>query len=609
MCGITGFVDFSTSRPNSKTLDSMLSEIIYRGPDSLGHYIDKYVALGIRRLSVIDLESGDQPISNEDGSVTVVFNGEIYNFQQLRSDLEREGHKFKTNSDTEVLVHLYEKYGEQAPTYLNGMFAFAIWDKKKEKVFIARDHAGIKPLYFYCQGENLVFGSEPKTILKNPLVKRELNIKALGIYAYLGYVPGQLSIFKDIQKLLPGHSLTFSNKGLRINKYYNLKKNEEDLGELFSDAVKLQLIADVPLGVFLSGGLDSSLITYYLTKKVKKVKTFSISFSEKSFDEGNYAKIVAKHFSTDHYTDYFEARDVLELYPHIISKLDEPLADPSLFPTYKVSKFARKQVKVVLSGDGGDELFGGYPTYQGHILASNLGLLSGPLKEIVVPILNRFSKTFENYSRQDILGSFLLGISKPALERHLFWMSLFSLGQDPSGLILSKQDFLPDTKGDLRFDFLKDNSSIILNMQMLDFHTYLPDDLLVKVDRAAMYNSLEVRVPFLDPRIIDYAYSNGRNHVDLFATKKILRKLLKDKLPEEIINRKKKGFGIPIAKWINGELEDFTTERLSNKRLYQYFKKDEVWRLLKNHQERRENNAKILWMLVILSGFLEQWDF
>ncbi|MBI2596210.1 asparagine synthase (glutamine-hydrolyzing) [Candidatus Daviesbacteria bacterium] len=608
-----------SSQPKRDIFKKSLDRIFHRGPDSSGIYIDKNVALGVRRLSIIDLSTGNQPISNENNTVTVVFNGEIYNFQNLREILIAENHKFKTQSDTETLVHLYEKYGENMTKYLNGMFAFAIWDKLNQKLFMARDPAGVKPLYFWQKEDKLIFGSELKTILGNPLVKREIDIKSLSLYTYFGYVPTERSIFTNIHKLLPGHSITFSKRGFKMRQYFKLSKKKDieniNLDNLFADAIKLQSVADVPLGVFLSGGLDSSLVTYYLRRTNTKVKTFSIAFDERSFDEGGLASEVAGILETKHRSDIFSYKDMISLFPKITEKLDEPLADPSLFPTFKVCKFARKYVKVVLSGDGGDELFGGYPTYQGHILAKKTSLVPSFLTSSLSRLLSVLPRSFENYPNVEILGSFLNGLHKPEFERQLFWMSLFSQHPDKYRFLfknpfLEKElfNFMGTGKHHQDWDEIrKMKVDITRKMQLVDFNTYLTDDLLTKVDRASMFNSLEVRVPFLDPEIINFAFFTSQNHVDFFKTKKIIRKLLKNKLPETVIKRKKKGFGVPISRWIAHDLKEFTQGLLQNKKLETYFSRGEISKLWVNHQNRKEDNGKIIWMLVMFSGWLNNW--
>lgn len=614
MCGIAGIVNFQ-KQPQKPSILKMLQTIAHRGPDQTGTYIDKNVGLGIQRLSIIDLKSGNQPIHNEDETVTIVFNGEIYNFLHLKELLEIKGHKFKTRSDTEVLVHLYEEYGNEMSKFLRGMFAFAIWDKKKNLLLVSRDQVGIKPLYFFREKSILHFASEIKAILTSNSFKKEINTEAFRAYTLLGYIPGNLSIFKNIFKLLPGHTLIFSKTGLRINKYYNLLEKNNPLvrsvDSYLEDSVIAHSISDVPIGVLLSGGIDSSLIAYYLTKNIKnKINTFSINFNEKSFDESYYAEIVAKKLKTKHHRETFTPKDILTLFPAISEKMDEPLADPSLFPTYKVCKLARKYVKVVLSGDGGDELFGGYPTYSGHLLAEQLkNTLPKSFTNIILNLLNRLPVSFENFPKTEIGKQFLKGIHLSPFKRHLLWMSLKNYNLK----IINKDLYNGNLSKDITL--LKDLKQVIENskaklltkMQLIDFETYLKDNLLVKVDRASMFNSLEVRVPFLDLDVLEKAFSLN-THVNLFNTKIILRKLIKEKFPAEIFQRRKKGFGIPLSKWINNDLEDFIGDHLQNKKLNIYFNRKEVDRLWTSQIKRQQDNSKLLWMIVMFSGFLNEWS-
>lgn len=605
MCGIAGIVSLKVS-PDKKTVSKMLGGIKYRGPDQKGIYNASQISMGIQRLSIIDLKTGGQPIENEDGSVAVVFNGEIYNYLKLSEELKKKGHIFKTKSDTEVLVHLYEVYGEAMTKKLNGMFAFALWDKVKEKFFAARDPAGIKPFYFYFKNGIFTFGSELKTILLNPLVKKEIDPNALQSFSYLGYVSGNSSIFKGINKLLPGCSLSFNKNGLKITRYHSVasKENTGDIDEILEKAVMSQTIADVPLGVMLSGGIDSSLITYYLTKNIKRrINSFSIAFDEKSFDESEYAFAVSKHFGTKHHQEKFTAQDVKDLFPVILDKLDEPLADPSLLPTYKLCSFTRKYVKVALSGDGGDELFGGYPTYQGHLLSQKINsFFPKSLSGQAAKFLHFFKASDNNYPKTEVLAKFLEGLHKEDLARHFYWMSI---GEKK----LLKKEFLRKSSGqekELRERLKEFKGRDSLRFQLIDFYSYLTDNLLVKTDRASMYNSLEVRVPYLDLEVIDYAFSN-RNHLDLFRTKKVLRNLLKRRLPAKIVDRKKKGFGIPLSKWLTGDLSGFVWGYLQNEKLYDFFNREEILEMWNSHRARKRNHAKTLWMLTVFSGWLNRW--
>ena len=603
MCGIAGYVDFS-SNINPSVISSMIGEIVYRGPDSSGTFVssDKKAGLGVRRLSIIDLVTGDQPIKNEDGCLTVIYNGEIYNYRELVQELKRDGHRFKTESDTEVLLHLYEKHGYNMAKYLNGMFAFAIWDDRKKELFIARDRAGIKPLYFFRSGDKLIFGSEVKTILKVQGFHRKVDKDALSLYCYFGYIPSEKSMFEGIVKLLAGHSLTFSKKGLTIRKFFEINPSksmpEKSLEELLRDAVVGQLHADVPVGVLLSGGLDSSLLSCFISE-VKSLKSFSIGFKEESFDESRYAKEVAKKLGTKHYSETFEVKEIPDLYKSLTKLLDEPLADASFFPTYKVSKLARKYVTVALSGDGGDELFGGYPTYQAQIIAEKLRHLPKFVLDSSVFLLNLLPESDKNYPPKELAKIVLKGVHKEPVDRHLYMMRTFFRGEN---ILYKKPEFswLSKVMPNL------DNINPVRQAQITDFYTYLRDDFLVKTDRASMYNSLEVRVPYLDNHVIDYAYSYPRTHVNLLETKILLRNLLKRKLPE-VAKRPKKGFGIPVAKWIREELKEFAYEAIKNPKLYDYIDKQKIEKIWKAHQERKENNAGSIWMLVMLSGWLTNW--
>ncbi|MDP3973572.1 MAG: asparagine synthase (glutamine-hydrolyzing) [Candidatus Daviesbacteria bacterium] len=601
MCGITGYVNLK-SDIDKKNLYNMLSQIRYRGPDDQGTYFDKYAALGIQRLSIIDLKGGHQPICNEDKSIWVIFNGEIYNYRQLRQQLIRQKHIFKTKTDTEVIIHLYEQYGESFPKLLNGMFAFAIWDKNKHQLILARDPAGIKPLYFYQRGDELIFGSELKTILKYPKIIRKINLKALELYKYLGYIPTPYSIFQNIYKLDPGTTLIFSIQGIQKIKFWGLDVRFSpsninlNLDHLLENTIRIQSRADVPVGIFLSGGIDSSLIAYYLSRiKNRRLKTFSISFAEKDFDEAKYFNQVANVLNTEHFTESFNVSDVLNLFPQITSKLDEPLADPSIFPTYKLCQFAAQNVKVVLSGDGGDELFAGYPTYPAHILANIVEKLPEQALKALIKILHKMPVSFKNYPLSENLALFLAGLKLPLYQRHLVWMSI------------DKSFPQNDWYNSLSFLLSKVSTNWQTRLQILDFLTYLTDDLLVKVDRASMYNSLEVRVPFLDPSIIEFAYLTNQKHFNAFSTKISLRNLLKGKLPDEIVKRGKKGFGIPLAAWIWGPLNDLTYDHLKNSDLFDYFDKKMVWKSFKDHKDKRANLSKRLWTLVIFSSWLKNW--
>lgn len=606
MCGIAGFVDLK-KRPEKRVLNSQLDQIVYRGPDARGVYVDQHAALGVQRLSIIDLQTGDQPIFNEDGSLVVVFNGEIYNYQDLRRDLVKKGHRFKTKSDTEILVHLYEEYGITMPTLLNGMFAFAIWDNKKHELFLVRDQIGVKPLYYFHQGGLLVFGSEIKSLLKHPQIKREVNPESVVNYAKWGYVGGEYSIFKKIKKLIPGTSMRFTGGKISHSSFWKLSitlKNPTDsLERLLFQAIKLQSVADVPVGVFLSGGLDSSLLLHYLSRvQRKKIHSFSVGFRESSFDESSQAETVANQLQSIHHTTYLTADELPRLFQEITQKLDEPLADSSLFPTYKVSQFARKFVKVVLSGDGGDELFGGYPTYQGHLLASRMPHLPQTWLSWLQRAVMQLPASHSNYPLTQILAVFLEDTYLDPLSRHQSWMrSLFGNAQ---GLLNSQQQ---DNGWDaLKREVAELNTDDKTQVQALDIMTYLRDCLLVKADRASMYSSLELRVPYLDPELIRYAFSlPAEEKFSLRESKKPLRALARTIFPAYISERKKKGFGIPLAAWFHKLMPQLKSV-LGQPDLYEFFDREKVMVLIDNFRGQ-PGESRQLWLVLVFSHWLKQW--
>jgi len=613
MCGIAGYVDFSR-KVGGNILRPMIDSIAYRGPDSWGEFHSKenIAHLGVRRLRIIDLKKGDQPIKSEDGEIVIVFNGEIYNYKELKKVLIRKGHRFKTESDTEVIVHGYEEFGESYIEKLNGMFTFAIWDNRNRKLILARDRVGIKPLYYFYNDDSLVFGSEPKTILKYPYFKKELNSESLELYFYFGFIPGYTSIYKSIEKVPPGHYLVFKDKkdkrALR-KKYFELKtqetENNESLDGILENSVRRQLVSDVPVGVFLSGGLDSSLIAYYISK-YKKLKSFSIGFSEPGFDESEHAHYVAKMIGTKHYSVEFGSKDVVPIFEKVVKNLDEPFSDASLIPTFKVNSLASEHVTVVLSGDGGDELFGGYPTYQAHILRNYLQFIPKFFLEKSSKIIDYFPEeflnliplSFKDYSKKRLAKIVLESMRLENPERHWYLMRTFFLGDN----LISKK---PDLKK-LTSILPKEKLGSAKEGQIIDLYTYLVDDFLVKADRASMYNSVEVRVPYLDNEVIDYAFTTKETHVNFLKTKIQLRRLLEKKLPN-IAKRPKKGFGIPLEKWLRGDLKEFANSMLENRKIYNYLEKKKVDKLWKEHLDGSVNNSGAIWQLIIFSGWLNNW--
>lgn len=608
MCGITGVINLNGNNTSPKDFKTALNSIKYRGPDSTGSYFDTKAKLGIQRLKIIDLVTGEQPISNENGQLVVVFNGEIYNYREIRDSLLKKGHKFKTQSDTEVLLHLYEEYGPVMPKLLNGMFSFAIWDKKKEELFLARDHAGIKPLYYYHDNDTLIFGSEIKTIISYPKVIKRLNDNALELYFALGYLPGDVTMFNNVFKLLPGTSLVFSKKGMFLNRWWEIspKKNNsiEYLDNIFDDAVKKQLVADVPVGIFLSGGLDSSLLTYYATKQQNQIKTFSITFSQPGFDESSYARQAANFFHTNHYEIDFSSKDIIDNYSKLSSLLDEPLADISIFLNFKLSALAKKHVTVALSGEGGDELFGGYQSHQpnpANIFPYALPKLARSSLACLEPY---YVKKPKYYKHSGEFIHFIEGYRYSSLIRHLYLSTC--IDSQKTFNVLNKIKTLPWFNG-----YLREINNLPLSFsqkrQYLDLKTFLVDDLLFKADRSSMFNSLEIRVPFLDPRIINFAFSQKINHANFFQTKTVLRRMAKNKIPNNILNRPKMGFSLPKSSWIRTDLHNLVKDQITSTRLSSYFDKKDIDRAFDEHCRGIQNHANFLWMLTSFSSWLEHW--
>lgn len=609
MCGICGIIE-KRSEVDKSILKKMNDSLYHRGPDDEGFYINKNVGLASRRLSIIDIQGGKQPIKNEDSTIITVFNGEIYNYVELREELERKGHSFKTKSDTEVIVHLYEEQGDDFVDFLNGMFAIALYDLKNQELILARDRAGEKPLYFGDFPDFFIFASELKAILNNPKVGKRLNLKAMNLYLMLEYVPSPFSVIEGVQKLKPGHILKYKGGEYSIKRYFTLTKiitpqTErnviEKIDELISQSVKIRLRSDVDVGIFLSGGIDSSIITYYAVNHRRKIKTFNISFDDPSFDESKFARAVSDFLGTEHVEERFDQNKMLEIFPDVIKFIDEPFGDASILPTYLVSKLAREHVKVVLGGDGGDELFGGYPTYFAHKFMQIYRLF--PFKNFVSFISNKLPVSHSNFSFDFKIKKFLEGQNLEGWERHIRWMGAFSREELKKIIIpyeeseISLEEFIAQTVSP------EDPN----NFFALDFKTYLAEDVLVKVDRASMMNSLEVRAPFLDPDLIIFAYSlPERFKVRNFKTKYILRELLRIKFfPKEIINRPKKGFGIPIAKWIKENLKNVMLEKFLQVR--ELFRREELENLLKEHIELRKDNRKKLWTLFVFLLWKENY--
>jgi asparagine synthase (glutamine-hydrolysing) len=624
MCGICGFCSSDEKPVDLNILKKMTRTLQHRGPDDEGHYTGEGVALGHRRLSIIDLDTGKQPIHNEDKTVYVVFNGEIYNFPELKKELEKKGHRFYTKTDTEVLAHLYEEKGERCVESLTGMFAFAIWDGKKRKLLLARDRIGIKPLYYSYIGKTFAFASEPKALLQLPWITGRLDPQGLSHYLSYDFIPAPFCIYEDIRKVPPGYQVTYQDGDLRCECYWDLdltdrfngNVDEEELCELiwgeFCRVVKTHLISDVPLGVLLSGGIDSTSVLAALRYQgVDDVKTFSIGFDDPSFDESRYFRRAASFFETEHHEEVLAPQKLIEIIPEVASILDEPLADASIMPTYLLSRFTKGHVKVALGGDGGDELFAGYPTYQAFLLARYYEKLPQVIRSLAEAVVKRLPVSFDNMSLDFRAKKFINSVAYTPVERHYSWMGTFPPDEKEKLLTSGMKRKLKNLDSfNVLYEYIRDKifSSELGKLLYLDTKLYLQDGVLAKVDRASMAHGLEVRVPFLDHRFVELVTGIPETlKLKGFTTKYLWKKAIRGRIPDEIGKRGKKGFGIPIAKWLCGELRDLMLELISEKRLKKQgiFNLSTVKRLVSDHLAHRVDNRKKLWNLLI---FQLWWD-
>jgi asparagine synthase (glutamine-hydrolysing) len=623
MCGICGKVYFDRSRKVDKNLITKMTSVLHhRGPDDQGVYVNKYVGLGHQRLSIIDVSSaGRQPMCNEDGSIWIVFNGEIYNFEELREQLELKGHVFTSNTDTETIIHLYEEEGTDCLHNLRGMFAFAIWDQRCERLFLARDRAGKKPLVYAQKDGAFLFASEIKSLLQDPSVTPQVHIEALHHYLTYQYVPSPWTMFQGIHKLPNAHSLVLQNGNIAVQSYWHLsyaKKLQlphlndykEQFMELFKEAVKICLRSDVPLGAFLSGGIDSSATVAIMSQfMTQPVKTFSIGFEEADFSEVKYASQVAKKYKTDH-TEFIVKPDAMKVLPKLVWHYNEPFADSSAIPTYYVSKLTREHVTVALNGDGGDESFAGYERYLADKLAGYFVKLPPFVRDNILKKTFNLLPHIENrrsFIRR--LKRFINGISESPERRYVRWLCYFDneMKQD-----LYCRDFMKKVSNidsvDIVVDWYgkSDGDNFLDRTLFVDVMSYLPDDLLVKVDVVSMANSLEARSPFLDHKLMEFAAAIP-SHLKLngVQSKYLLKKAFQGLLPYDILYRRKMGFGVPIDKWFRRELKTMVHEILFEKRTAQrgYFKESAVKLLLDEHMTKRADHSYRIWALL----FLELW--
>ncbi len=636
MCGITGAVWNDADKAVERaTLQRMIDVLRHRGPDGEGVYVAEgriqpgngvapSVALGHRRLAIIDVTCGQQPLSNEDGSVWIVFNGEIYNFRDLRHRLEGAGHQFRTQSDTETIVHLYEQEGPEFVTHLNGMFALALWDAKRQQLILARDRLGKKPLVYRHESGRLLFASELKSLLEVPGVPREIDPQALDEYLTYQYVPHPRTILRGIAKLPPGHYAIYREGQLYVRSYWQPDFNREEarsaadyaeeLRTLLRSAVELRLQSEVPLGAFLSGGIDSTIIVGLMSQlAAEPVRTFSIGFPVKEFDETHYARAAAERFGTIH--EEFQVRpDAMEILPRLVWHYDEPFGDSSAVPTWYVSQLTRQHVTVALTGDGGDELFAGYPRYLAVWLAEGFDRLPRLLRRTLA---GSFWQHLPSSTRQKSMGRRfkrfveMLGQSSP--RRYLNWIAIFGEARRAALYSDAFLDRLPD-KDPLNFLTTAlarcSRRDPVTAYSLADLVTYLPCDLMTKVDIASMAHGLECRQPFLDYRVVELAARMpGRLKFRRGHGKRILREAFADLLPRSIQRRRKMGFGVPLDHWFRHELRDFTREILLDRKTLDrgYFRPEAVLQLWDEHQQSRFNHGYRLWSLLILELWQREW--
>lgn len=617
MCGICGIVK-KNERVSEETIRKMASTMSHRGPDEEGYKFFGNVGLGHRRLKIIDLLTGNQPISNEENTIFLVCNGEIYNFIELRRMLEKNGHKFKTKSDSEVVVHLYEEHGTDALKFLRGMFAFALWDNDRKRLFLARDRIGKKPLVYCVKNGNIYFASEIKALLEIKDISREIDYKAIDLYLTYQAIPSPWTIFKDIRKLQPAHYLLWSNGKIEIEKYWHidftkkLKLADEDqymeaMWEKLKECTRIRMVSDVPLGAFLSGGIDSSTIVGIMSEfSGQPVKTFSVGFEESDFSELKYARIVASAFNTSH-NEFIVKPDIISILPELVWHYNEPFGDSSMVPTYYVANETRKHVTVALNGDGGDENFAGYTRYWQTLLLEKLSLAYKNIPFFRKELLEFFARQYFRFPSNTFfrIWRWLEEAEKKGFD-YAYARRLISFSSD-----LRQKIYSEDMKKKIN-DF--DSLTLVRNiwnlsgeidtlekMLVTDFQLYLPEVLMVKMDIASMANSLETRSPFLDQEFVELVASFP-SHLKMknFRSKYILKRKIKSFLPQDIVTRKKMGFGIPVGKWFRNELRGYLLDTLlSEKSLSRgYFKVEEIKRIVNEHIGGKADHTSRLWTLL-----------
>jgi asparagine synthase (glutamine-hydrolysing) len=623
MCGITGFINSDGRTANRGIIEKMNAAITHRGPDDDGFYIQQNVAIAMRRLSIIDLAGGQQPMHNEAGDKWIVFNGEIYNYQQIRRGLEERGHKFYTNSDTEAIVHLYDEYGADCVDHLRGMFAFAIWDESDQSLFIARDRVGKKPLlYSHRPNGDLIFGSEFTAMLEHPDITRTVDLEAIDSYMSFLCIPAPQTAFKEIRKLEPGHWMRWKAGKIETKRYWlpnfanKIKISEteaiEETTRILRESTKLRMISEVPLGAFLSGGVDSSAVVALMAQEsTEPVKTFSIGFEEQDFSELKYARKVAEHVGAE-YHEFIVRPNALEVLPTLVEHYGEPYADSSAIPTYYVAKETRKHVTVALNGDGGDESFAGYERYMAMELAELYTKI--PLRKLFIegPI-NMLPTSEIKKTRIRDIQRFFTSANEPKAERYFRWMSTFKPALKRELYTAEFAEAVAGQKTSAVFDQWFDRAKglgILDSTLLTDQMTYLPNDLLVKVDIATMANSLEARSPFLDHKLIEFAASLPENlKMNKLRTKSLLKKVAAKLVPPEVIYRRKMGFGVPVGNWFRNEMKDYVRGvLLSEKALGRGIVKPEmIRRYVDEHTSGKFDHAFQIWTLLMLELWYQRF--
>ncbi len=621
MCGIAGYLASPGSRPDPELLRVMCDRMVHRGPDDSGYFCDDHAGLGFRRLSIIDVSGGHQPLGNEDGSIQVIFNGEIYNYREHRQELIDKGHQFRTNSDTEVLVHLYEEVGERLPEYLNGMCAFAIWDAPRRRLFLVRDRMGKKPLYYAVDtaGTRFCFASELKCLAALPGFDDSVDLESIADFLTLSYVPDPQTIYRNVRKLEPGHCLSVTYSAVRLRRYWEPKFEPdasrqpedavEELRALAADAVDRRMISDVPLGAFLSGGVDSSGVVALMAQRAPdRVKTFSIGFHDKKYDELRYANMMVDRYKTDH-RERIVTPDIREIFDKVVQHYDEPFADSSAIPMLYLSRMTREHVTVALSGDGADELFGGYRLYYYGVVEERLRRrLPGWFRGSVVRWAGRLYPKFDYLPQIFRAKTVLTNLSYDLADAHFNSRSAF-----PDAMLARLLS--PDARR--RMDGYHPREKLLAHfkefshlppleqMQAVDIRTYLPGDILVKVDRATMAYSLEARAPWLDYRVAELAARlpswlkiNGR------VRKFVFKEAVRPYIPRELIERPKMGFSVPMERWMRSSLKPAFESLVFRPDMEEYVSLAEVRRLFSEHQSGLGEHSRRLWHVLMLAA----WD-